>query len=129
MSALLAALAAACSEFHLSTGDLNIAPNPAVPGDLVVAAFGVRVIPAQRHTIVVFIDDEEHTRVTSSTAPATPVVIELGDAAALIATYGAGAHSAYVEVHVPEENARTRTRSTTFQLNLASPREATWLRE
>jgi hypothetical protein len=116
--------AAGCGEdFHLSTSALQIAPNPAVPGDLVGAVFVLRLIPAQRHTIIVVVDETEHLRVTRDDSPEVPVVVDLGDAADLIATYGTGAHTAYIEVRALEANEKTRTRSASFQLNPAASRD------
>jgi hypothetical protein len=112
-----------CEEFHLSTSALQIVPNPAVPGDLVAAAFVLRLIPMQRHTMIVVIDGAEHLRVTRDDLTEIPVVLELGDAADLIATYGTGAHTAYIEVRALEANEKTRTRSASFQLNPAASRE------
>jgi hypothetical protein len=111
----------ACGEFHLSTSNLQIGPDPAVPGDMVVALFVLRLVPTQRHTIVLMIDNTEHLRLTSDEAPANPVILDLGDAADLIAKYGVGAHSAFVEVHAHEANETTRTQSASFQLNEATP--------
>ena len=96
-------------DFHLSTSNLDIGPNPAVPGDMVVASFLVSLLPTQNHTIVVIIDDEEHMRVESNDPPPIPVVIQLGDAADLIATYGLGDHEVYIQVHARDEAARTQS--------------------
>lgn len=115
----------ACGEqFQLFASNLEIAPNPAVPGDVVVASFVFGVAPLQRHTIVVTIDDREHARLTSNDAPAQPYLIVLGDAADLIATYGTGSHSARVEVHAEEADRRAATRSVGFELLQASPQES-----
>ena len=80
--------------------------------------------PVQRHTIILTIDDVEHTRVTSNEAPAIPYVITLGDAADLIATYGAGTHTARVEVRAEEENETARTQTVEFELRESAPPEA-----
>jgi len=115
LAAILAATA--CNEFHLSTSNLEIGPTPAIPGDMVVASFRLRLLPIQSHTIIVFIDTEEHLRVTSSQAPAFPVVLELGDAADLIARYGTGDHAVFIEVHANEANESTRTQSAIISLS------------
>lgn len=115
---------AACSElgsFHLSASGLQIGPNPAVPGDVVVASVFLVVNPLQRHTIILRIDDVEHFRATSSEAPAIPYVITLGDAADLIATYGTGTHLARVEVRAEEDNETARTQSAGFELRETAP--------
>jgi hypothetical protein len=124
--AALAALLAltACSElggFRLRASDLEIGPNPAVPGDQMVATFIVILAPTQRHTVILTINDTEHSRVTSNDAPEIPYVISLGDAADLIARYGTGTHSARVEVHAEEANESARTQSETFELRDAAP--------
>jgi hypothetical protein len=104
-------------DFHLSTSNLAIGPNPAVPGDIMQASFLMNLIPTERHTIIVIIDDAEHLRLESNEPPSIPVVIDLGDAAGLIDTYGLGEHEMYVQVHARDEMARTQ--SVLFQLNEA----------
>lgn len=114
----------ACSElgsFHLSASGLDIAPTPAVPGDVVVASFLVILAPIQRHTIVVMIDNTEHVRVTSNEVPPRPYVITLGDAADLISAYGTGTHSAHIEVRAEEANETARTQSVGFELRQIVP--------
>ncbi|MGH7449202.1 MAG: hypothetical protein ACRELT_16635, partial [Longimicrobiales bacterium] len=95
--------------------------SPAVPGDAVTATFLLSLIPTQRHTIIVIIDDTEHMRVTSSEPPAIPVVLEIGDAADLIEVYGTGEHDAHILVHANDESARTR--SARFRLDAAAAQE------
>jgi hypothetical protein len=108
---------AGCEEFHLSTAALQIVPDPARPGDPVMAMFVLRLIPMQRHTMIVAIDGAEHLRVTRDDLTEIPVVIELGDAADLIATYGPGDHTARVEVRVPAANESSHTGTVTFTLS------------
>lgn len=108
---------AACEDLHLATGSLDIGPNPAFPGDAVVASFILELLPTQQHSIVVFIDEQEHLRETRSDPPPTPVILELGDAGDLIASYGAGEHAVHVEVNVAKES--TRTQSVTLELREA----------
>jgi hypothetical protein len=80
-----------------------------VSGEIVVASFFMNLIPTQNHTIVVIIDDAEHLRLESNDPPPIPVVIQLGNAADLIATYGLGDHEVYVQVHARDEAARTQS--------------------
>lgn len=101
------AITACSSDFHLSVVNFSIAPDPAAPGDEVVASFILNLIPAQRHTMVIYIDDEEHLRTTVDGTPEMPVIIPLGDAAALIDEYGVGAHTAYVLVEAGGERGRS----------------------
>lgn len=108
-------------DLFLSTSNLEIGPNPAQPGDMVVASFVLTLVPTQPHTITVYIDDTEHLRVTSNEAPPVPLLVQLGEAADLIAAYGTGVHAAYIEVHVSEENQTTRTQSASFELQDAAP--------
>ena len=115
------ALTACLDDFHLSASDLDIGPNPAVPGDVVVASFIVSLIPVQRHTVIVTIDNTEHLRVTSNERPPIPYLITLGDAADLIATYGAGAHVARVEVRAEDKGESARTQSASFELQQPVP--------
>ena len=118
---VLAVALAGCSDLHLAAGDLQIGPNPAMPGDQVVASVIVSLVPTQRHTIILTIDDREHFRVTSTEKPAIPYVIGMGDAADLIAEYGVGTHTARVEVRAEDANERARTQSVTFVLQNAAP--------
>lgn len=114
----------ACSElgsFRLRASDLEIGPNPAVPGDQMVATLIVFVAPVQRHTVVLTINGTEHSRVTSSDAPPIPYIITLGDAADMISAYGTGMHTARVEVHAEEANESASTRSVSFELRDAAP--------
>ena len=104
-------------DFHLSASTLDIGPNPAVSGEMVVASFFMSLLPTQNHTIVVIIDDEEHMRVESNDPPAIPVLLQLGNATDLIATYGLGDHEVYVQVHARDEAARTQS----VVLQLAEP--------
>ena len=107
---------AGCRDFHLSTAGLDIGPNPAFPGDTVVASFILDLIPAQRHTIIVHIDDTELMRVTDSAAPTIPVILELGDAADIIADHGVGEHVLQVEVQAHDSGGSTRTRAVVLEL-------------
>ena len=119
--AAMLALTACFDDFHLSATSLQIAPIPAVPGDVVVASVDIVLIPMQRHTIIVMIDDTEHMRLTSNEAPRRPYLITLGDAADLIATYGAGAHVALVEVRAEEKGETARTQAVGFELQQPVP--------
>jgi len=110
------AITACRGDFHLSVSNLQVAPSPAVPGDVVVASAFVIVNPVEQHTIIVRIDDHEHVRQTSSESHSSPVVITLGDAADLIATYGEGLHRAIIEVRAEESNESARTQSVGFEL-------------
>ncbi|HSK21370.1 MAG TPA: hypothetical protein VK912_19595 [Longimicrobiales bacterium] len=107
---------AGCNNFHISTSDMVISPNPAVPGDAVVATFVLNLVPQQSHTMIVVIDDMEHLRLTSSDDTRAPVTIQLGDAADLIAQYGAGEHAAYVRVIANASDEATRTQTVGFEL-------------
>lgn len=114
---LLAIGAGACgNDLLLSVYDLDVGPSPAQPGDLVRATFRVDLIPFQSQAYVVRIDGEEHVRVTAEGRPAEPVVIELGDAADLIADYGLGAHAVQVEVHALEDGETARSNITALEL-------------
>jgi hypothetical protein len=119
--ALMVAVATACSDFQLSAFNLEIGPNPAEPGDMVVAAFNLHLAPRQPYTVILTIDEEEHSRVTHNDQPSVVQTIVLGDAADLIATYGEGVHEVRVEVVAEEDNESARTQSKAFELRLAPP--------
>lgn len=117
----LLGLMAACNNFHISTSQMAVSPNPAVPGDAVVATFVLNLVPQQSHTMIVVIDDTEHLRLTSSDDTRAPITIQLGDAADLIAEYGTGEHAAYVRVIANESDEATRTQAVGFELREDSP--------
>ena len=119
--ALMVAISSACSDFQLSAFNLDIGPNPAEPGDMVVAAFNLHLAPRQPYTVIVTIDDQEHSRVTHNDQPSVVQTIVLGDGADLIATYGEGVHLAGVEVVAEEDNESARTQSKSFELGLSAP--------
>ena len=122
MRVLALALLTACGlleGFHLSASNLQVGPNPAVPGDEVMASVYVDITPIERHTIILTINDTEHLRVTSAQEPTRPLVLTLGDAADLIAEYGTGTHSARVEVVAEEKGRSARTQSYSFELRSA----------
>lgn len=103
----LPALTACSKDFHLSAGTLIIAPNPAGPGDVMSATFILNLLPQQRHTMIVYIDEKEHMRETSDALQQHPVVLVLGSADDLIAEYGTGEHVAYVFIEARGEQTRT----------------------
>lgn len=102
---------ASCDDIHLTTRNLEIAPNPARAGEAVVASLLVEVLPVQRYEVTVFIDGEEHLSFTEDEVPTPPLLIELGNATALIQTYGAGRHTVYVEVRTKDRSSRTADRA------------------
>ena len=119
---VLALVTSACGlleGFHLSASNLQIGPNPAVPGDEVIATFFIDIAPLMRHEIILRIDDQEHVRITGTEEPSRPYVLSLGDAADLIAEYGTGMHSARIEVRVDEKDESARTQSFSFELRSA----------
>lgn len=119
--AAVLAITACFGDFHLSASNLEVGPNPAVPGDVVVASFLVMLSPIQQHTVRIMIDDTEHVAVTSTEQPPQPYVITLGDAADLIAAHGAGTHSMRVEVRAEESNRTARTKAASFELRQTAP--------
>ena len=119
--ALMVAVVTACSDFQLSAFNLDIGPNPAEPGETVIAAFNLVLAPRQPYTVILTIDNEEHSRVTHNDQPPFVQTIELGDAADLIATYGEGVHTARVEVVAEDKNESSRTASRSFELRQAAP--------
>jgi hypothetical protein len=125
IAGLLAAIAVAgCRDFHLSTGGLDLGPNPALPGQTVVASFVLNLIPAQQHTIRVFIDDSEHLKDTRTGTPPLPVIVEIGEAGDLIAEYGAGTHVVYIEIEAQDSGRSTRTRPAGLELQESTGEEA-----
>jgi hypothetical protein len=55
-------------------------------------------------------------RVTDSAAPTIPVILELGDAADIIADHGVGEHVLQVEVQAHDSGGSTRTRAVVLDL-------------
>lgn len=116
LSLAVAAAAGCGDDLHLSVVQLDVGPDPARPGDRVQASVEVNILPAQRHGIFVFIEGEEHLRQSGDGQPPVPLILELGDAAALIETYGVGEKEVYVEVRLQESNRLARSRAETFVL-------------
>jgi hypothetical protein len=114
---------AACRDFHLSMSGFDLGPSPASPGQTVVVSFVLNLVPSQRHTIRVFIDGAEHMSVTRTENPPAPVILELGDAADLIARYGVGVHVVYIETEAHDSGGATRTRSAGLELRDSSSQE------
>ena len=119
--AAMLAITACFRDLHLAAADLQIGPNPAVPGDVVVASVVISVVPVQRHTVRVMIDDKEHVALTSTERPEAPTVITIGNAADLIAAYGVGAHTVFIQVRAEDADRTARTRSVDFELRQATP--------
>lgn len=121
-SAVIAATIAlvACRDFRLAAFNLDVSPNPAVSGDIVVATFELILIPEQRHTIIVSIDGQEHSRVTTDEEPSRIQTIALGTADELIAAYGTGVHEARVTVRAEESDEQASTQSDMFQLGAST---------
>ena len=118
--ATAALAAAACDpDVALSASNLEITPNPAQPGQAVSFAFTLTVLPGQGFTLIVLIDGAEHTRFTRSEAVNGPVVLDLGDAAALITRYGLGTHLGAIEVRLQEQNRTVGTAARAFELQNA----------
>jgi hypothetical protein len=108
-------------DFHMSTSNVDVTPVSASPGDVLVVRFLLSLLPPQSHTMVVFIDDTEHMRLTVDGAPDIPVVIELGAAVDLLSRYGAGVHSLYIQVRANDEDETTRTATVGFELDQGTP--------
>ena len=119
--AMMTAVITACGDFQLSAFNLEIGPSPAVPGEMVVAAFNLVLSPRQPYTVIVTIDGEEHSRVTHNDQPPFVQTVELGDAGDLIVAYGEGVHTARVEVVAEEKNESSRTQSKSFEVRQATP--------
>lgn len=124
LTAAVAVAVAGCREFHLSVGSLDLGPNPASPGQTVIASFVLNLVPAQRHTIRVFIDDTEHSLETRTGLPPVPVTIEIGEAGDLIAEYGEGMHVVYIEIEADDRGRTARTRPTGLELRASTGEEA-----
>lgn len=119
--ALVLAAAACTSDLLLAAQELEIGPSPAQPGDTVTFVFQLTVIPEQSFTVIVLIDGTEHLRVTRVEAANGPFEIKVGDAADLIARYGAGTHTGGIEVQLNERNRIARTQAKDFVLETAAP--------
>jgi hypothetical protein len=104
------------SDVLLSASNLDIGPNPARPGDAVIASVLVTLVPTQRHTIRLTIDGAEHLSLTSDEAPSIPTILELGDAADLLTAYGEGEHAVRVEVQLHDGGQTARTQFVSLEL-------------
>jgi hypothetical protein len=106
----------------LSASNLEITPNPAQAGQAVTFTFTLTVIPGQGFTIIVLIDGTEHSRLTRFEAVEDRlIVVDLGDAAALISRYGLGTHIGGIEVRLHDQNRTAGTATKMFELQNAPP--------
>ncbi len=119
--ALVLAAGACTADLLLAAQELEISPSPALPGDTVTFVFQLTVVPAQSYTVIVLIDGTEHLRVTRVELVNGPFEIKLGDAADLIARYGAGTHTGDIEVQLNERSRIARAASREFVLEAAAP--------
>lgn len=106
----------------LTATNFDVQPNPAFPGDQVEVRFVLTLVPLQSHTMIVFIGDAEHMRVTREQRPSIPVRLDLGDAADLIDEYGVGNHPVSVEIHANHADRAIETQSEVLELR-ESPRQ------
>lgn len=100
----------------LSATNLDIAPDPARPGDAVSFVFRLTLIPGQRFTVSAMIDGERHTSVSGNDVSDGPFTVDVGDAGDLITRYGEGTHTGFVEVLLEDGGRSARTASRSFQL-------------
>lgn len=114
--AISPAVAGCSSDLLLAASDLEFAPNPARPGDSVVVSFRLTLVPKHEYVAVVLIDGREHLRVTRFEAVNGPVLFTLGDAADLIARYGAGTHRGSAEIQVTAKSAIAKAGDREFVL-------------
>lgn len=105
----------------LTATNFDVQPNPAFPGDQVEVSFVLTLLPVQSHTMIVFIGEAEHMRVTRDRTPPIPVRLDVGDAADLISEYGVGNHTVSVEIHANHSDQAIETQSRTLELR-ESPR-------
>lgn len=102
--ALGMALSACGPDLLLGVSNLQIAPDPAQPGDSVRFSFRLTLLPAHEYTVIAYINETEHTRVTGVGAFDGVIVVEMGDAADLITQYGTGVHEASIAVRLDDGN-------------------------
>jgi len=107
-------------DLALGVRELAISPNPAQPGDTVSFFFWLTVIPAQDYTVIAFIDSTEQAVEDAMEGVDGPVVLPVGAADALIARYGVGTHTAYVEVRLKGRDRTARTADMGFELQAAA---------
>jgi hypothetical protein len=117
---LLLCLSACTDDFRLAATNFQIVPNPAHPGDSVIFAFSLIVVPAQQFTVTALIDGSPHTSQVRTEAVAGPFVISVGAAADLMLQYGAGVHEGAIEVRL-RDGGRTATTTHTFLLEEPPP--------
>lgn len=118
--ALVLALPGCKPDLQLAATNLQVTPDPAQPGQAVTFTFHLTILPAQGYTVIAFIDEVEHTRVTGFSAHDGLFPVEVGAATDLIAQYGLGTHEGAVEVRLDDRN-RSATAARTFTLEESPP--------
>ena len=117
----VAFVASGCADLFLRARELEISPNPAQTGDTVSFVFRLSVIPEQDYTILAFIDSTEHVSAAGFEAVDGPFVLKVGAADDLIAQYGLGTHTGYVEVRLNARDRTARTANASFELRVPPP--------
>ena len=100
----------------LSTSNLQVNPNPAVPGQTVVFTFILTVVPEHSFRVVALVDDLEHTSKDYATTLSGPFDFVVGTADELIAQYGVGEHTARVEIRLLDQDNVARSAAVSFEL-------------
>jgi hypothetical protein len=111
------ALSVGCvDDLLLSLRNLEIAPNPAQPGQPVSFVVDLVVIPEHNFTITALIDDEVHTSETRQALFDGLFEFEMGDAADMIAQYGVGLHLGQVRIRLNDGGQTSQTQQVQFEL-------------
>lgn len=83
--------------------------------------FNLTLVPRHQYVAKVLINGNEYLRISRFEAINGPVEINVGDAADLIARFGAGTHRGAVEVEIPDRSVVARSGEKDFTLQRSSP--------
>lgn len=110
-------VALACNTaLSFDIGALEVVPDTATAGEQVELRFFLLIAPARTVRLSALIDGDAYQIESATLNVNGTYKWPLGDAADMIARYGAGSHSAQVEVLDLEGNRSVSTALTTFQL-------------
>ncbi len=117
MCTALAVTGLACSEsISLDVGDLEVKPNPAQAGEDIAFEFFLMVMPARSVRLSAVVDGVTYSMETRSFNVNARFEWPLGDAADMIAQYGAGTHNAQVLLLDIEEGIQLGSEQVSFEL-------------
>jgi len=117
LSAVLTITGLGCSEsVSLDVWGLEVKPNPAHVGEEVVFEFNLLIVPTRDIRLSAVVDGETYSMESRTYNVNSRFEWPLGDAANMIAEYGAGTHTAQVVLLDLESNRQLGSNQVSFEL-------------